>query len=76
MVDDLRVRSRSADVLEVASQALSSHYFRASKQLQVLDLERNIMQAKGLRTALNVRIVHTKAKEDTVIYILRSAFFT
>lgn len=42
-----------------------------AKQLQILDLERNILQAKGLRTALCVRIVHTKTVEDTVIYVLR-----
>jgi len=38
---------------------------------QVLDLERNILQAKGLRTALCVRIVHTSFVEDAVVYVLR-----
>ncbi len=39
--------------------------------MQVLDLERNILQAKGLRTAICVRIVHTKSQNETVIYVLR-----
>eukprot|EP00981_Chlorochromonas_danica_P001373 scaffold292_cov161-Ochromonas_danica.AAC.11 len=77
MVDDLRIRCRSLDVLEVASQALSLHYFRASRQLEAMDLERNIMQAKGLRPALHVRILHTKASSTppqsapVIHYILR-----
>lgn len=71
-MDDLRSRSKSLNMIEISSKALSSAYFRTSKQLQILDLEHNIMQAKGLRTSLNVRIVHTKSREDdTVLYILR-----
>jgi hypothetical protein len=38
---------------------------------EVLDLERNILKAKGLRTALCVRIVHTKFIDDAVLYVLR-----
>jgi hypothetical protein len=41
---------------------------------QILDLERNIFQAKGLRPALSVRIVHTKVssgESSTVVYVLR-----
>ena len=38
---------------------------------QLLDLERNILQAKGLRTALCVRIVHTSFVDDAVVYVLR-----
>ena len=38
---------------------------------EVLDLERNILRAKGLRTALCVRIVHTKFMDDAVLYVLR-----
>ena len=38
---------------------------------EVLDLERNILRAKGLRTALCVRIVHTKFVDDAVLYVLR-----
>ena len=40
-------------------------------QFQILDLEHNILQAKGLRTALCVRIVHTREHLDTVVYVLR-----
>lgn len=40
-------------------------------QNQIMDLERNILQAKGLRAALCVRIVHTKYNADeTVLYAL------
>lgn len=42
-----------------------------SKQMGILDLERNILQAKGLRNALCVRIVHTKLQGDTTVYVLR-----
>ena len=38
---------------------------------QILDLEHNILQAKGLRTALCARIVHTKILDEIVIYVLR-----
>ena len=42
---------------------------------QILDLERNIFQAKGLRPALSVRIVHTKLlsgeTSNAVVYVLR-----
>ena len=38
---------------------------------EVLDLERNILKAKGLRTALCVRIVSSKFIDDAVLYVLR-----
>ena len=38
---------------------------------QVLDLERNILQAKGLRTALCARIISTCFSGDTVEYMIR-----
>lgn len=38
---------------------------------QVLDLERNILQAKGLRTALCARIISTCFSGDTVEYLIR-----
>ncbi len=41
------------------------------QRYQILDLERNILQAKGLRTSLCVRIVHTRVHGETVIYVLR-----
>lgn len=43
----------------------------SARQMRVIDLETNILQAKGLRTALCVRIVHTKQQKDTVVYVLR-----
>lgn len=42
-----------------------------ARQMRVIDLERNILQAKGLRAALCVRVVHTKQFKDTVVYVLR-----
>jgi hypothetical protein len=41
------------------------------RQISIMDLERNILQAKGLRVALCVRIVHTKSQADAVLYVLR-----
>lgn len=38
---------------------------------QVLDLEKNILQAKGLRTALCARIISTCFSGDTVEYMIR-----
>jgi hypothetical protein len=75
------VRSRNGPVLtsyelgmvkKVGGQ-LSSIHGEARKQLQVVDLERNILHAKCLRAALCVRIVHTKLpqKSDSVVYVLR-----
>ena len=40
-------------------------------QNDMLDLERNILRSKGLRTALCVRIVHTKFVDEAVLYVLR-----
>lgn len=56
---------------DVTGLLMSSHVALRAKQMQVLDLERNILQAKGLRTALCVRVVHTKSHGDTVVYVLR-----
>jgi hypothetical protein len=48
---------------------------RRAQDNLVLDLERNIFQAKGLRPALSVRIVHTKLamgdSSNAVVYVLR-----
>ena len=48
---------------------------RRAQDNLVLDLERNIFQAKGLRPALSVRIVHTKLamgdSSSAVVYVLR-----
>lgn len=35
------------------------------------DFERNILQAKGLRSTICVRIVYTKKQQETTIYVLR-----
>ena len=37
----------------------------------MLDLEKNILQAKGLRSVLCARIVNTKMQADTVLYVIR-----
>jgi hypothetical protein len=62
----------------MSHQSLLSHNSDKNKttaqlqlQYQILDLEHNILQAKGLRTALCARIVHTKILDDTVIYVVR-----
>jgi len=41
------------------------------RQNSILDLERNILQAKGLRSVLCARIVNTKMQADTVLYVIR-----
>ena len=41
------------------------------KHNAILDLEKNILQAKGLRSVLCARIVNTKMQADTVLYIIR-----
>ncbi len=72
MVEDLWMRSQNIeDHMDPMEQLKSPSPLIRARQMQVLDLERNILQAKGLRTALNVRIVHTRNREDTVVYILR-----
>eukprot|EP01034_Spumella_vulgaris_P023345 gene23345-29558_t len=80
MIEDLKLRTSqpvassagisSSNIDETGHHVSSQSRVRA-KQMQVLDLERNILQAKGLRTAMCVRIVHTKSHNDTVIYVLR-----
>ena len=67
MVEDLRMLSEKIEGIEMKAPTSVLR----QKQMQVLDLERNILQAKGLRTSLNVRIVHTKFKDDTVSYVVR-----
>ncbi len=68
MKDELEFRATSTwDALSVGN---SYPRIRAIHN-QVLDLERNILQAKGLRTALCVRIVHTSFVDDAVVYVLR-----
>lgn len=70
MLDDLKLRdSISHSPNEVELQRLERQLRR--KHGQMSDLERNITQAKGLRAALCVRIVHTKNVEDTVAYVMR-----
>lgn len=71
MVEDLHLRSQHVDGVDFSELGFSSAGRVRARQMQALDLERNILQAKGLRSAINVRIVHTKSKEDTVTYILR-----
>ena len=85
MVDDLKSRTsviNSETILQsqhthgTGLSPTSTHDKHLSNvqlqlQYQILDLEHNILQAKGLRTALCARIVHTRVQDDTVIYVLR-----
>ena len=51
--------------------ALTQQKAERARQMRVVDLERNILQAKGLRAAICVRIVHTKQVKEAVLYVLR-----
>lgn len=68
MMDD--VKTRSLSTIDQESLPTPPSTSSAPKE-SVFDLERNILQAKGLRTALCVRIVHTKTQGETVVYVLR-----
>eukprot|EP01038_Epipyxis_sp_PR26KG_P007258 gene7258-9895_t len=63
LVEDLKIRIKSGTTDDTDGVQ--------AKQMQVLDLEKNILQAKGLRTALCVRIVNAKHQGDSVTYALR-----
>jgi hypothetical protein len=80
MKEELDFRKSSSSISKVGNPQIRAIHN------QVLDLERNILQvwschpftsltlsikAKGLRTALCVRIVHTSFVEDAVVYVLR-----
>jgi len=54
-----------------SAKKIAAQKAERARQMRVIDLERNILQAKGLRAALCVRIVHTKQLKDTVVYVLR-----
>ena len=54
-----------------STKKIAAQKAERTRQMRVVDLERNILQAKGLRAALCVRIVHTKQLKDTVVYVLR-----
>jgi hypothetical protein len=76
MVEDLKMRAEQQ--IEKMTMKLSNLNIdkskekrKRAKQMEILDLERNILQAKGLRNALCVRIVHTKMQGEVVIYVLR-----
>ena len=71
MLDEMNLRASLEAAPNRPEYSLQQQAKIRAKQLQIVDLERNILQAKGLRTALCVRIVHTKAIEDTVVYVLR-----
>lgn len=71
MVEDLHNRAQSVEGIDMRGISFSSAGRVRARQMQALDLEKNILQAKGLRSAINVRIVQTKNKDDTVVYILR-----
>ena len=80
MVEDLKTRTTVVSAETLASpppplprsptaRAATCHQLQV--QNQILDLEHNILQAKGLRTALCVRVVHTRVQAEAVIYVLR-----
>ena len=76
MVEDLKMRAeQQMEKIEMQVNSLnidkSKDKRKRAKQMEILDLERNILQAKGLRNALCVRIVHTKMQGEVVIYVLR-----
>ena len=66
MVEELKMR-----VTIEEPTSISGNKAARARQMKILDLERNILQAKGLRTALCVRIVHTKMQANAVVYVLR-----
>jgi hypothetical protein len=70
MLEDMKLRS-SINAKMKANMNSAADTMRAARTLRALDLERSISQAKGLRRALCVRIVHTKTHEDTAYYVLR-----
>jgi hypothetical protein len=71
MLDEMKLRA-SLESMPARPEFVSQQQARIrAKQHQIIDLEKNILQAKGLRTALCVRIVHTKSIDETVIYVLR-----
>eukprot|EP01035_Chromulina_nebulosa_P019594 gene19594-25498_t len=69
MMDE--IKSKTAIVSDVVESKKIDLYNTSNKFLMNVDLEGNILQAKGLRTALCVRIVHTKSQADIVVYVLR-----
>ena len=79
MLEDLKIRASSigskslASITPAVSPASEAHSsFNSSRiMFSVSDLEKNIMRAKGLRGVLCVRIVHTRTKDETVVYALR-----
>lgn len=71
MLDEMKLRA-SLESMPPRPEHIAQQQARIrAKQHQIIDLEKNILQAKGLRTALCVRIVHTKTVDDTVVYVLR-----
>jgi hypothetical protein len=71
MKDEIEFRhTLSAPLPPVPSQTAYPPTLRAIHN-QVLDLEKNILQAKGLRTALCARIISTSFSGDTVEYMIR-----
>ena len=54
-----------------AHELANDSAYQRSHHNSMLDLERNILQAKGLRSVLCARIVNTKMQADTVLYVIR-----
>lgn len=78
MMEDLKYRITMTSLikqiqgsLDETGPVLEYKTLQKKRQLLLLDGDHNIMQAKGLRSALCVRIVHTKVQADAVLYVLR-----
>jgi hypothetical protein len=71
LVEELKMKSEQSEISESNPPSSATLKQVKAKQMRILDLERNILQAKGLRTALCVRIVHTKSLGEYVLYVLR-----
>lgn len=71
LVEELKIKSEQSETSESNPRSSAILKQVKAKQMRILDLERNILQAKGLRTALCVRIVHTKTLGEYVVYVLR-----
>lgn len=70
------LKQQESSVSDQHQQLIKLMKQRRAFDNDILDLERNIFQAKGLRSALSVRIVHTKLVpgdngEKVVVYVLR-----
>eukprot|EP01031_Cornospumella_fuschlensis_P038092 gene38092-46287_t len=71
MAEDLRGRTLNPALIEPLSPVSQKRASARGIKNSVWDLERTMLQAKGLRTLLDVRILHSVTKQDTTQYVLR-----